>query len=139
MRLFFAVTTAPATLATALFGLVLSVAGCDTGFGQPCNIPENISLCEGTKTDVEDGGVTTETRASCAINQYARCETKICLTYKGSDAFCSLACIDDDDCPGKALCKPIIGGDDNSGINPCVPSDAGFTPECYCVKTSALQ
>ena len=139
MRFVFAVPTIPAILATLCGGLVVSLAGCDTGFGQPCDIPSNISLCEGTKTDVEDGGVTTETSASCAINQYARCETQVCLTYKGSDAFCSMACLTDSDCPGSAVCKPIIGDDGNSEHNPCEGTDGGYAPECYCVKASALR
>lgn len=136
MRFVLAADTAPAILAFTFAGL-LGTSGCDTGFGQPCDIPENISQCDETRSESEDGGVTTESSSSCAITQYARCETQVCLTYKGSKAFCSLECITDEDCPGSAKCKPIIGDTTEDGPNPC-NTDGGYQAQCYCVKKSAL-
>ncbi len=128
-----------------LAAVALATSACDTGFGQPCDIPEDITACRGSRVDVDDAGIATEVSASCAITSYARCETQVCLSYRGHKSYCSEVCIEDSDCPGSARCRPILGGaasaeatEAESAVNPCIPTDAGATSECYCVKKKDL-
>lgn len=121
-----------------LFGVVVGALGCDTGFGQPCTLPKTEEFrraCDPApdqSADAGESGVVKDSKPSCAVKNYAGCETRVCLVYRGSDSFCSEPCRADNDCEGSAVCRPLFGDTD---LDPaaCTPSD-GFTPECYCVK-----
>ncbi len=126
----------------ALFGpAALGLLGCDTGFGQPCELPKTPQIrqaCEEGSDGADAGeGVITESKPSCALKNYAGCETWVCLVYRGSSPFCSEACQTDDDCEGSAICRPILG---DSDLDPtaCQASGDGFSPECYCVRKGDL-
>lgn len=115
--------------------------GCDTGFGQPCELPSSPEIrtaCEEGEPSVDAGmgnnEVVTESKPSCALKEYAGCETRICLVYRGSSPFCSVKCDNDADCEGGAVCRPLLGDADEAGGDPCAPDDSGFNPECYCVR-----
>lgn len=123
-----------------LAGLLLGGTACDTGFGQPCDLPESPQIraaCEESPAGDDAGAgndIVTESKPSCAIKPFAGCETRICLVYRGSDPFCSVECKEDADCEGGAVCRPILGDSDGAAGNPCVDDGSGFTPDCYCVR-----
>jgi hypothetical protein len=124
---------------TALVGL----AACDTGFGQPCKLPKSPTFQNACNTTVSedqpDAGATDPrlaSKASCAVNNYAGCETRTCLVYRGSSPFCSEPCTSNSECEGESLCCPILGGcADNANDTACqADPETGFQPECYCVR-----
>ncbi|MBU0554083.1 hypothetical protein KKF91_19835 [Myxococcota bacterium] len=127
-----------------LYGLSLFLlAGCDTGFGQPCSLPQTEEFrqaCQaGEAQDTEDGGaIQQESLPSCAVKNFAGCETRVCLVYRGSESFCSEPCTSKADCEGSAECRPLIGDVDQSSEEAlkALCTD-GFT-ECYCVRASDL-
>ena len=126
-------------LATPL--VLMGPIGCDSGFGQPCVIPKTEAFrraCTTVANGEEEGEneIQMDSKATCAVRNFAGCATRICLVYKGSDAFCTESCASDTDCPGSAVCLPVIGDTDQSS-EPCAPSET-FTPECYCVRKGAL-
>lgn len=112
----------------ACFAAAALLAGCDTGFGQPCTLPKTDEFrqaCNPAEVDpaAEDEDVQSESRASCAVKNFAGCETRVCLVYRGSSPFCSEPCLADDDCEGSAVCRPLLGD---------VECAEGV--ECYCVR-----
>ena len=128
-------------LTLTLLGLsTLALAACDTGFGQPCSIPETATFrqaCEEeavSEEEMDDNSIQMSSTASCAIRNFAGCSTRVCLVYKGSDPICSVECTQDSDCEGSALCRPLIGDTstyvDGKDCNP----DEGGRGECYCVR-----
>lgn len=128
-------------LVLSLFVGLGALVGCeDTGFGQPCDFPKAPKIqqaCKGTSATGEEGGtnVVTQSKPSCAVTEFAACETNICLIYRGSSAFCSVACEADSDCDGKAACRPLLG-DKELDPSACQGDDA-FS-ECYCVREGDL-
>ena len=129
-------------LASTLGFMVLLSVGCDSGFGQPCVIPKTEVFRKACSTVdneeiADENEIMMESRASCAVRNFAGCATRICLVYKGSDAFCTETCASDNDCPGSATCLPIIGDSDQAS-EPCAPTE-GYTPECYCVRKGDLE
>jgi len=117
--------------------LLFPSLGCDTGFGESCVLPKTEtfrSACAPVETtgEEEEGGVEMESKASCAVKNYAGCETRICLVYQGSSPFCSTRCTADADCESNK-CRPIIG-DQELEPDICQANASGFTPECYCVR-----
>ena len=114
------------------------LVGCSTGFGEPCDVPraesfQNACFNSGnlneeesmSSEDLEQSAV-----ASCAIQNFAGCSTRICLIYRGSDAFCSERCITDSECEGSAVCGPMIGER---------KSDGTCAGECYCIRQADLE
>lgn len=129
--------TIPSVLLLTALGLLAS--GCENSFGQPCTLPKTEQFRRAcSPVPAEDGQeageneVQMESQASCAVKNFAGCQTRICLVYQGSDSYCSEACATDADCPGSALCRPLLG-DADLDDDPCV-SDDGFPTECYCVR-----
>ncbi len=121
--------------------LLLSLAslwiGCDTGFGQPCSLPETEEFrraCQPSEVEGNDAGISVASKPSCAVKNFAGCETRVCLVYRGSDSFCSEPCKDKSDCEGSAECRPLLG-DSEQDSNIC---DDGFT-ECYCIRAADLE
>ena len=117
--------------------LVFFVSGYSTGFGEPCDVPRAESFQNacfsnvGTESDeMSDSDLEQSAVASCAIQNYAGCSTRICLIYRGSDSFCSERCVSDGDCEGSARCAPMIG----ERI-----SDGTCSGECYCVRPGDLE
>ena len=125
-------------LLVSLMALLLSA--CDTGFGQPCSIPETATFrqacVEGVESteDMDENSIQMSSTASCAIRNFAGCSTRICMVYKGSDPICSMECRKDADCDGSALCRPLIGDTttyiDDETCNP----ERGGSSECFCVR-----
>lgn len=136
---------------TSLSGLLLLTAvaagtiGCDTGFGKPCKLPKSPAFraaCEQTTgATTADAGAENEiaqqSAASCAVKDYAGCETRVCLVYQGSDSFCSEECETDDDCEGSARCRSLTGGTGNPLVD-CKTVPGQVPPECYCVRKGDL-
>lgn len=122
---------------------ILFIAGCDTGFGQPCTLPntEEFRLaCQvGEDQSKGDAGIVQESLPSCAVKNYAGCETRVCLVYRGSDSFCSQPCTSKADCEGSSECRPLIGDVDQSSEEELKElCTDGFT-ECYCVRAGDLE
>ena len=118
-----------------LFALFLLQLGCETGFGEPCTIPQTPSFqsaCSPPAAVERDGGVGSEVnnKASCAITNYVACETRVCLVYRNSDPFCSMDCQSDGDCEGSGKCCPLFGECD---VSACADS------ACYCVRQQDRQ
>ena len=111
------------------------VGACDTGFGQPCTLPKTEEFrlaCSqaGVDPNAPDAGINdvqSESKASCAVRDYAGCETRVCLVYRGSSPFCSEPCLEDGDCESK-LCRPLLGDPALQGADICKNT------ECYCVR-----
>ena len=115
---------------TSLSGLLLLSAiaagtiGCDTGFGKPCKLPKSAAFqaaCEQTTAAPgadagAEGEIAQQSAASCAVKDYAGCETRVCLVYQGSDSFCSETCEADDECEGSARCRSLTGGTGNPAV-----------------------
>lgn len=135
-------TTILALLLAPLIGLLS--AGCDSSFGQPCTLPKTEQFrraCSPVPVEEDEeaseNDIETLSQASCAIKNFAGCATRICLVYRGSDSYCSEACTTDDDCPGSAVCRPLLG-DTDLDETPCVSED-GFPSECYCVRAGDIE
>lgn len=131
------VTTTLAALPFLALGLLAS--GCENTFGEPCSIPKTEQFRRAcspapAENEAENGenSVDQSSQASCALTSFAGCETRICLVYRGSDSYCSERCVRDADCPGSAVCRPLLG-DTDLAENPC-ESDDGFPIDCYCVR-----
>ncbi|MCA9539865.1 MAG: hypothetical protein KC620_13300 [Myxococcales bacterium] len=115
------------------------LSGCENTFGEPCTLPTSEEFrraCDPAASEEEsddENRVRMDSKASCAVKNFAGCETRICLVYRGSDSYCSERCEADEDCQGSAVCRPLIGDKD---LEPdiCTPS-GNFIPECYCVKS----
>lgn len=130
------------TSSSVVAGLgLLGGMGCDTGFGQPCELPSTPEIrtaCEEGEPTADAGmgnnEVVTESKPSCALKDFAGCETRICLVYRGSSAFCSTKCDTDADCEDGVVCRPLLGDADQAGGDPCAPDGSGFNPECYCIR-----
>ncbi len=117
-------------------GVVLAAlsTGCDTSFGQPCTLPKTEEFrraCNPAPVDDDaDAGlneVQTESKASCAVKNYAGCETRVCLVYRGSSPFCSEPCTTNSDCESN-LCRPLLGDPTLAGEDICQNT------ECYCIR-----
>lgn len=104
-----------------LLGLGLAVvallSACGEDFGAPCNLPASEVVREacGNKTEGER-----EIRSSCIVKNILECENHLCAVYKGSSPFCTLACSDDSNCPGTAVCVEFVVG---SGEKYCVKQE----------------
>lgn len=122
--------------AWGLFG-----AGCDTGFGQPCTLPKTEQFRRACSQAPGDDAGTSEiersSKPSCAVSNFAGCETSVCLVYQGSKPFCSETCAEDGDCEGSARCRPLLGDSDLDGAA-CAPLPNGAPAECYCVRSGDL-
>ncbi len=124
-----------------LIGAVaVGTLACETGFGKPCKLPKSPAFreaCEQSAANADpaaegdgEGEITQESASSCAVKDYAGCETRVCLVYQGSSPFCSETCQEDDDCEGSAKCRSLTGG---SGAD-CQIVPGAPIPECYCVR-----
>lgn len=126
-------------------GALTATSGCDTGFGQPCTLPKTDEFRRACNPAPEDpnaepageNDIVRDSKASCAVKNFAGCETRVCLVYRGSDSYCSEPCRKDNDCEGSSVCRPLLGDTDLEG-NVCEGTDAGVLPECYCVKKGDL-
>jgi hypothetical protein len=115
---------------------VLAVGCRDTGFGKPCHLPQSESFRAACDPAPQggDSNIHEESKASCAVNKFAGCETRTCLVYRGSSAFCSEACTEDGDCDSD-LCAPLIGERPASSEElkqTCLNTD------CYCIRKADL-
>ncbi len=120
----------------AIFGALLGVAatGCDTSFGQPCTLPETEEFRKACSPPPKDpnadagiNDVQSESKASCAVKNFAGCETRVCLVYRGSSSFCSESCVTNSDCESD-LCRPLLGDPNLSDPDICERT------ECYCIR-----
>lgn len=118
---------------------VVLAGGCaDTGFGQPCRLPETPSIrqaCEPSGNDNEDDPIQRESKASCAIRNFAGCETRTCLVYRDSNPFCSEPCTSDGDCESD-LCAPLVG--DRPATEADLQAECERTLNCFCIRKGDL-
>jgi hypothetical protein len=129
-----------------LAGAVAALAGCETGFGKPCKLPKSPAFRAACEQTASGGGadagtdesIAQRSEASCAVKDYAGCETRVCLVYQGSRSYCSEECETDDDCEGSARCRSITGGTGNPEED-CKTVPGGVPPECYCVRKGDLK
>ena len=102
----------------SLIGIcLLSIAvasGCDTGFGQPCEMPASVEVSSAcTPPPASDTGENEGTeqtyKVTCAVDNYPTCSTMSCLVYRGSSPYCSQRCSSNNDCFGSGICCPLFG------------------------------
>lgn len=115
-----------------LAGLALSLglAACeDTDVGRCCEV-----------VGADDSLIPTSTRTPSGdfINGIARdpafdCESFTCVSYEGSQAYCTEACDDDDDCPDDFECLPVILSEPPPGSDGIGPDDR------FCVQPGRLE
>jgi hypothetical protein len=86
--------------------------------------PQQHALCVSTS-----GGVGSQ---SCSV-EHPECPDHFCVTYRGSSPFCSMACIEDKDCPGNAKCIGFAMG--------CTGEEGEDPSACshYCVPSSEIK
>ena len=137
---------------SAYIMILLTSGGCSTGFGEPCTIPQTPQFRQACNTISDDGqddgsAIEMESSASCALENFAGCETRVCLVYRGSSSFCSLRCQNDSGCEGGAVCAPLFGNVDRSCCDPAVRENpdmaatcAAFlnSVACYCIRESDI-
>ncbi|MEE2789081.1 MAG: hypothetical protein VX589_17225 [Myxococcota bacterium] len=126
--------------------LILTVSvlgGCDSGFGEPCEVPKTARFEKACGTvsnpqPTDDFSVRMTSRASCAVKNFAGCSTRVCMVYRGNGPYCTTPCKSSDECEGSAKCRPIVG----EAVTPeqvqaeCDPENNDFAAECYCVRES---
>ena len=119
------------------------IGGCDSGFGEPCEVPKTARFEKACGTisnpqPTDDFSVRMTSRASCAVKNFAGCSTRVCMVYRGNGPYCTTPCRSTDDCEGSAKCRPIVG----EAVTPeqvkaeCDPEGSDFAAECYCVRES---
>ena len=120
--------------------LIFGASGCDSGFGEPCEVPKTSKFEKACGTVANrapsnDDAVRMTSRASCAIKNFAGCSTRVCMVYRGSTPYCTTNCASSADCEGSAVCRPLVGEavTEEDVIRECDPSGA-FATECYCVR-----
>ena len=121
--------------------LVASTVGCDSGFGEPCEVPKTAKFEKACGTVANrapsnDDAVRMTSRASCAVKNFAGCSTRVCMVYRGSSPYCTTPCTSSDECEGSAVCRPLVGEavTEEEVIKECDPSAGAFATECYCVR-----
>ncbi len=125
------------SLLAFLFFTIHTQSACNTGFGEPCKLPQtdnvkqacqppaNMSMTE----EDDENQATQELKTSCAIENYPVCETQICMIYRNSSPFCTMRCQADGDCEG-GLCCPLFGECNETTTASC----ADGTNTCYCIR-----
>jgi hypothetical protein len=74
--------------------------GCQDDLYAPCQFNQNDPQAEFCGAD----GV----QFSCAIENSLQCETRVCARFEGGDAFCTKACVADDDCGAQGTCREFV-------------------------------
>jgi hypothetical protein len=74
------------------------------------------SAIEGVSTDSE----------SCIVAKHPQCPEDVCLSWAGSDPFCSMSCTDDASCPAGSVCRTYELGQTEG------------EPVRYCIRAAAL-
>ena len=146
--------------ATLFVGVSVGMTGCDTGFGEPCTLPEVDAIQEACSApsvaNSDENGTSQSASATCALDNFPGCQTFLCLKYRGAQPYCSLKCQTSNECSG-GVCCPLLGdcrgnsGGNNNGANDMIsdpaqqmsvePSDpcADGSAECYCIRQVDLQ
>ena len=105
-----------AAVGGVLCAFVIVLGACSDDFGTPCNFHSSSEIeeyCGSTTT--EAGNPSTST---CVDPINADCESRVCVIYQGSSAFCSKHCAEDGNCPGGSRCEHPLGA--TEGI--CIPN-----------------
>ncbi len=137
------------SLSSLLALLTLSaLTACDTGFGQPCELPKTAALSSACKAPTppanqdEGDGAIQEYKVTCAVDNYPTCSTMSCLQYRGSAPYCSLRCSANSDCEESNLCCPLFGECGVSATSPdqmmSAPAGTCANGPCYCIRQSDL-
>jgi len=131
--------------------------GCDTGFGQPCELPaspEVSSACQPPPMAnvVDEQGTEQTYKVTCAVDNFPTCSTMSCLVYRGSSPYCSQRCTNNSDCFGSGVCCPLFGECRTSvtpppmsmmpiagqPVTPAAPAAGSACGEpgnpCYCIR-----
>jgi len=85
---------------------------------EPCGYPESI------QQGCEKSGV------NCVI-EHPTCTEGYCVTWQGSDSFCSSSCKDSGDCPERGCCVTMLVGCED-------PTDVSTCPS-YCIERSRIK
>lgn len=93
-----------------LLAAVFALSGCNDDLYAACTISPDSS----TLTQCVASGSTNQ--SSCVVEQQLQCDTRICGKYQGSDPFCTVKCVSDDDCSG-GVCREFVF---QSGARYCV-------------------
>jgi hypothetical protein len=138
------------TLFTRLFGLkhlicsslllllLPYLSACNTGFGEPCQLPQTANVNKACNPPVStvpeeeqdnENQTTQELKTSCAIENYPTCETQTCMIYRNSSPFCTMKCNTDSECEG-GFCCPLFGDCNTETAASCTEG----TNVCYCIR-----
>ena len=141
-------------LFTLLISLLLGSAflsACDTGFGEPCTLPEGDAIEQACSSPTveqgEENGTTQSASATCALDNFPGCSTFLCLKYRGANPYCSLKCAADSECDGGKCC-PLVGDCQNTASNANMSVDPNtmmsavgndcVNGDCYCIRQGDL-
>jgi hypothetical protein len=103
------------TLLFTLFSSLFVVA-CQDDFEQPCSLPQTSEVEAACSSIVDEMGNTSV--ATCVDRANPECQSLLCVSFEGSEPFCSLDCDSDEDCPSLATCHQLESG--NSSF--CLPA-----------------
>lgn len=99
-------------------GLCALLVGCQEDFGARCTLPTRVE--EACRHQGGEGGGLSS-RVNCVMRENLDCGSRLCVVYQDSDAYCSLECKGDSDCPDDARCLPFSIFEDAETY--CVPAD----------------
>jgi hypothetical protein len=134
---------------------LLCFNACDTGFGEPCTLPNGDAIQEACSSPpVEQGdenGTTQSASATCALDNFPGCSTFLCLKYRGANPYCSLRCQSSGECDG-GVCCPLVGdcrasqagGVNNMSVDPNAMMSMSSNDQCanagdcYCIRSGDL-
>ena len=112
------------TAGLALPLLLCVLSACEDDVGRCCTVLEP-SLVDRipTATSATGGQPTSD----IALDPAFDCDELLCVAYRGSRAFCTARCIDDDDCPDDFRCDTVLEADPGP--------DASIRPtDRFCVR-----
>jgi hypothetical protein len=79
--------------------------------------PVESGLCIASADDTEE--LALKKAASNCVIQQPQCPENFCVSFRGSNGFCSLTCEENEDCPGGGSCKEFAF-DCNMDGTPCL-------------------
>ena len=98
-----------------LMGFLALFAACGDDYGTPCDFPQSPEVLEVCATHVDAMG--NMSTATCIDDFNPDCETRVCVSFEGRAAFCSLRCDSNGNCPSDSFCTTSIGA--TNGV--CIP------------------
>ena len=97
---------------SALMVLTGALAACnDDDVGTCCSAIDGVENVEIPQPIVSEDGVQSAIRRDPNF----ACDFLTCVAYRGSEAYCTRDCVDDNDCPDGFECLPVLQSDPGPG------------------------